>query len=403
MGPLRAPAPDCYGFSFCALSGTEFYCPCCLRGCDCEYSYRAGGNFGEGGLARLTETDWKRPNVLGHGRSCFVYRYRSLESPRRTEFGHTYSPVQRTGQRRESLDPLFVERLPGLDWLSSRLSSRHTAYLLECVLKRLANPRSDWPKVGVEAAKQLHKGILAKNGLFDFELPVNPSLKWEPRHTGVAGSESRVTYCLAMQPRDVALGAVWSRLYGDTGPEGGGLGERGWAGQLRLQLQRDAFSEEVPVGVEVREHEREVRIDARDMTVSYVALKGLDLVFSLPARWLFGGFDARLVRTDRDGGPGLKLASFKSPKVKLRVKTVHPATQSPEAVTSVRWSPVELAGDLRWLVPEYRFSKPNIGCRSDWGREPCCELPWGWTASDFDRDTSAPDWEEYLRVRFVPR
>jgi len=70
-----------------------------------------------------------------------------------------------------------------------------------------------------------------------------------------------------MEPRDVALGVVWSRLYGDTGPEGSGLGERSWTGQLRLQLQRDAFSEEVPVGVKVREHERDVRIDARDMTV----------------------------------------------------------------------------------------------------------------------------------------
>jgi len=96
-------------------------------------------------------------------------------------------------------------------------------------------------------------------------------------------------------------------------------------------------------------------------------------VFSLPARWLFGGFVAGLVRTDRDGGPGVQLASFKSPKVKLRVKTVHPATQSPAAVTSVRWPPVQLAGNLRWLLPEYRFSKPNIGCQSDWGREPCCE------------------------------
>ena len=137
--------------------------------------------------------------------------------------------------------------------------------------------------------------------------------------------------------------------------------------------------------------------------ISYVALKGLDLVFSLPARWLFGGFDASLVRTDGDGGPGLKLASFRSPQVKLRVKTDRPAIQTPEAVTSVRWSPVQLAGDLQWLVPEHRFLKPNIGCRSDWGREPCCELPWGWTASDFDRETSSYDRGGYLRVRFVPR
>ena len=190
-------------------------------------------------------------------------------------------------------------------------------------------------------------------------------MKWEPRDTDVVGSESRVTYCLAVKPRNASTGALWSALYGDSGPEGDGLGERGWAGQLRLQLQRGGFSEEVPVDVKVREHEREVRIDARDMAISYVALKGLDLVFSLPARWLFGGFDAKLARTDRDGGRGLKLASFKSPSVKLRVRTVHPATQSPEAVTSVHWSPVQLAGDLRWLVPEYRFLQPNIRCRSD--------------------------------------
>ena len=325
---------------------------------------------------------------LDVGRSCFVYRYRyrSPEGSGQTEFGMTYSPILRTNQRRESLNQSFLNnRLPGLDWLSRPLSSRHPAYLLECVVKHLER------LTRVAKAAQLYREILDKNGLFDFELSGVPSVTWVPRDTAVAGSESCVEYCLPVKPRCATLGAVWSALFGASGPEGSRLAERGWSRRLRVQC--GASADGVPVGVVVREVEHGVR----DMIV----LNGLDLVFRLPARLLFRGFGAKLVCTDGDGGPRLELASFESPSARHQIRKSRPLTESKNAVMSVSWSPVDLAAGLRGLVPEYCLSTPDGGCGAHWGREPRCEVPWGcWTALDF----GTPPFDRGgwgLRVRLV--
>ena len=136
-GGLSCPPATVHGTSLRPPSGVEMYCPCCLRGCRCRGPFQARGNIGEGGLADLTEKDLRRfrgTNVVGDGLSCFVYRYRLPGG--RAEFGMTYSPVRRTDQRRldrtvNLIDPGFMKRLPGLDWLSARLPCRHWAYVLD--------------------------------------------------------------------------------------------------------------------------------------------------------------------------------------------------------------------------------------------------------------------------------
>ena len=392
LGPLRAPARDSHGFSYCTPTDVEFYCPCCLSGCVCRDRASARGRWGGEGLAGLTKLDVGRSDVRGGSRSCFVYRYRSPEGSGQTEFGMTYSPILRTDQRRESLDQSFLNRLPGLDWLSRPLSSRHPAYLLECVVKHLER------LTRMAKAAKLYREILDKNGLFDFELSGVPSVTWVPRDTAVAGSKSCVEYCLPVEPRCATLGAVWSALFGASGPEGSGLAERGWSQRLRVQC--GASADGVPVGVVVREVEHGVRIEERDMIVPSMVLDGLDLVFRLPARLLFRGFGARLVCTDGDGGPRLELASFESPSARHRIRKSRPLTESKNAVMSVSWSPVDLAAGLRGLVPEYCLSTPDGGCGAHWGREPRCEVPWGcWTALNFGTPPSDRGWG--LRVRLV--
>ena len=137
-GRLSCPPSSAHGTSLCPPSAVELYCPCCLRGCRCGGLFQAHGNIGEGGLADLTRKDLRRSregtNVVGDGLSCFVYRYRLQGGG--SEFGMTYSPVTRIDRRRRDqtvkIDTGFLNRLPGLDWLSARLPCRHWAYLLEC-------------------------------------------------------------------------------------------------------------------------------------------------------------------------------------------------------------------------------------------------------------------------------
>ena len=95
----------------------------------------------------------------------------------------TYSPVKRIGERRSDgivdlIEPRFLERLPGLDWLSARLPCRHWAYLLECVATGLAMKHRRWPPEAVARAAELLDRILAQNGLFDFKLPGPPAFRW---------------------------------------------------------------------------------------------------------------------------------------------------------------------------------------------------------------------------------
>lgn len=381
-GRLSCPPATVHGTSLRPPSGVELYCPCCLRGCRCRGPFHARSNIGEGGLADLTKKDLRRfhgTNVVGDGLSCFVYRYRPPGG--RAEFGMTYSPVRRTDQRRldrtvNLIDPGFMKRLPGLDWLSARLPCRHWAYLLECAAKRLTVTGRGWPAEAVERAHELSARILGRNGLFDFKLPGPPTFRW-PRATMTDEAGPSLVYTLPVVPRDAGFAEVWSVLYGQRSvPTGqGGNAAGGWADRLRLRLQCGSAADELSVYILLR-RDRNARfpVPGRADAIKYEALKGLDLVFAVPTDRLVKGFNANLV-SELAVGPGVQLADFKIPQLQLKVRVGPLTIRSNDPATAVRWSEVQLPKELRERVPEYRLEHPNPACRSEWTRACSCDLP----------------------------
>ena len=384
------------------------YCPCCLRGCRCRGPFQARGNIGEGGLADLTEKDLRRfrgTNVVGDGLSCFVYRYRLPGG--RAEFGMTYSPVRRTDQRRldrtvNLIDPGFMKRLPGLDWLSARLPCRHWAYVLECAVKRLIVMGRGWPAEAVERARELSARILERNGLFDFKLPDPATVRWS--RADEAGT--CVVYTLPVVPRDAGFAEVWSVLYGKRSVPAGQRSNAagGWADRLRLRLQRGSAADEFPVYILLRRHQNaRFSVPGQAGAIKYEALKGLDLVFAVPADRLIKGFNASLV-SDPATGPGVQLADFKIPQLQLKVQLRPPAVRSNDPATTVCWSEVQLPKELRERVPEYRLEHPNPACRSEWTRACSCDLPPA--CRETLEDASASEHRHqgrFLRIRFQSR
>ena len=351
------------------------YCPCCLRGCRCRGPFQARGNIGEGGLADLTEKDLRRfrgTNVVGDGLSCFVYRYRLPGG--RAEFGMTYSPVRRTDQRRLDqtvmIDPGFLKRLPGLDWLSARLPCRHWAYLLECAVKRLIVMGRGWPMEAVERARELSARILKRNGLFDFKLPGPATVRWS--RADEAGT--CVVYTLPVVPRDAGFAEVWSVLYGKRSVP---VGQRsnaagGWADRLRLCLQRGSAADEFPVYILLRRDQNaRFSVPGQAGAIKYEALNGLDLVFAVPADRLIKGFNASGVSLEQVDA--LSARRFDGSGRNRRSTTRSATCEQPQ--------------DHFWDIPLAwcRTLRRGRGCSSQTSRSPSCS-----SRSDCGRRPSVP-------------
>ena len=347
-------------------------------------------------------------NLVGDGLSCFVYRYREQDGG--PEFGMTYSPVKRIDRRRRDrlvdlIEPRFLTRLPGLDWLSARLPSRHWAYLLECAAKSLARRGPRWPPEAVRRAGKLSDRILMRNGLFDFKLSVGPTFRW-PRTASTDPAGPSLVYTLSVVPRDAGFAEIWSVLYGQRSVAAGRGGNvtGGWADRVRLRIQRGAITDELPVYMLLR-RDRNARfsVPGRADPLRYEGLKGLDLVVRLPIDRLLRGFDATLV-SELPVGLAVTLANFRIPRLQLKVRVERRAVHSAELPTTFCWSEVRVCKGLQGRVPEYRLEHPDPACRSHWTRACSCDLPLA-CRQTLEKASAAEHYRQgrFMTIRFPSR